>query len=115
VTGPADQPSEASPGDHTPPPGLQAERTTLAWARTALLCAGLALAAAHLADSGPERVLGLVVGGIVAVTGIAAAWLRMGHLASAVVPDPHVGSASPALLTASVVLADLAVLVILLS
>ncbi len=68
----------------------------------------------HLADSDRERALALVVGGIVAWAGILAAWLRMGHLSSAVTPRPIAPTASPALLAASVVLADLAVLVILL-
>jgi uncharacterized membrane protein YidH (DUF202 family) len=114
MTGPDEPPREAGPVDHGPPPGLQAERTTLAWARTALLCAGLAVTAVHLADSDRERALALVVGGIVAWAGILAAWLRMGNLASAVSPGPIAPTASPALLAGSVVLADVAVLVILL-
>ena len=114
MNAPGEARREVGPGDHTPPPGLQAERTTLAWARTALLCAGLAVTAVHLADSDVERALALVVGGVVAWAGILAAWLRMGNLSSAVAPGPNAPTASPALLAASVVLADLAVLVILL-
>ena len=114
MTGSGEPPREAGPGDRAPPPGLQAERTTLAWVRTALVCAGLALTAVHLADSGRERVLALVVGGTVAAAGILAAWLRMGRLSSLVAPPPVAPTASPALLAGSVVLADVAVLVILL-
>jgi hypothetical protein len=102
------------PDDHRPPRGLQAERTTLAWARTALVCAALATTALHLADTTAERALALVVGGVVATAGLSAAWLRMGGLHDPVEPPPSMPWVCPALLAGSVILADVTVLVIVL-
>jgi hypothetical protein len=102
------------PDDHRPPRGLQAERTTLAWARTALVCAGLAATTLHLADTTAERALALAVGGLVAVAGLSATWLRMGGLGDPVEPPPKMPGLCPALLAGSVILADVAVLVIVL-
>ena len=93
--------------------GLQAERTTLAWARTALVCAGLTAAAVHLAPSTAGRLVAALVGTIVAATGMGAAWVRMGGLA--LVPPAAAPRTSPALLTAAVVTADALVLALLLT
>lgn len=92
------------------PPGLQAERTTLAWVRTALVCGGLATVAVHVADSSAERVVALFLGALVAMSGLLAAWLRVGSLERALDPSPTMRTVCPTLLAASVVLADVAVL-----
>jgi hypothetical protein len=93
--------------DHRPPPALQAERTTLAWLRTGLLCAALVTISVRLAETDTERLVGAVVGGMVALSGLAAAWLRMGDLQHVIEVPPVVRPACPALLTASVVAANL--------
>lgn len=93
--------------DHRPPPALQAERTTLAWLRTGLLCTALATISVRLAETDVERVVGAVGGGMVAVSGVAAAWLRMGDLQHVIEVPPVVRWVCPALLTAAVVVAEL--------
>lgn len=97
----------SAPDDHRPPPALQAERTTLAWLRTGLLCTALVTISVRLADTDAERLVGVVVGGAVALCGLAAAWLRMGDLQHVIEVPPVVRRACPALLTAAVVVADL--------
>lgn len=88
--------------EHRPPPALQAERTTLAWLRTGLLCTALVTVSVRLADSTVEQLIGAVVGGAVAVAVLAAAWLRMGDLQHFVDVPPVVRWWCPALLTAAV-------------
>jgi uncharacterized membrane protein YidH (DUF202 family) len=63
----------------------QAERTELAWVRTVLAAAGLAAVAVRL--SGRDFGLGfaLVLGTLVAVPGLFAAWWRVGSLRE---PEP---------------------------
>lgn len=92
--------------------GLQAERTELAWVRTALACGALTTLTGRL-GGGPAPV-SYVLGAAVGATGIAAAVLRIGTLRRARVPA---GSPPPrlavALLAASVVAADLMGLVLI--
>ena len=66
----------------------QAERTELAWVRTVLACAGLAAVAVRL--SGRDFGLGfaLVMGALVAVPGLFAAWWRVGSLRDRPEPAP---------------------------
>jgi hypothetical protein len=104
----------SEPAEHRPPRGLQAERTTLAWVRTALVCAALATTAVHLADTTIERAAAVVVGGAVAIAGLTAAWLRMGGLHHVVEPPPAMPAVCAALLAGSVILADVTVLAIVL-
>ena len=113
--GDADDPAA---GEEGPDPGLQAERTELAWVRTALSCGGLALVATHLADDRLAFAVAALIGALVALPGLAGAGLRVGTLrggagrAGSTAPRP----ASPAaaqLLVATVVLADLVALVAL--
>ena len=101
-----------------PDRGLQAERTELAWVRTALSCGGLALVATHLADDRLGFALAVVVGALVAAPGLAGARLRVGTLRrrgrqGAGVAPTRASSAAVLLLMSTVVLADLVALVAL--
>lgn len=92
--------------------GLQAERTQLAWVRTALAAAALAAIAARLTASGPSLVLAGTFGLAVALPGATAAWARIRTLAR----QPTPGPAAPwtvALLATSLVLADVLALALL--
>jgi uncharacterized membrane protein YidH (DUF202 family) len=85
--------------------GLQAERTQLAWVRTALASGALAAIATRLTARGPSLVLAAVFGLVVALPGVAAALGRIRSLGRRPVP----GAAAPwtvALLAASLALAD---------
>jgi hypothetical protein len=93
--------------EHRPPPALQAERTTLSWLRTGLLCTALVTISVRLADTTTERRVGAVIGGAVAIAGLSAAWLRMGDLQHVIEVPPVVRRWCPALLTVAVVVADL--------
>jgi uncharacterized membrane protein YidH (DUF202 family) len=106
-------------GEDGPDPGLQAERTELAWVRTALSCGGLALIATHLADDRLTFAVAALVGALVALPGLAGAGLRVGALrggagrAGWTAPQPA-SRAAVQLLVVTVVLADLVALVALL-
>jgi uncharacterized membrane protein YidH (DUF202 family) len=93
--------------------GLQAERTELAWIRTALSCGALTTIAGHLGGGAVPGLVSAGLGGTIAAVGVAAAVLRIGTLRG---PTP----ASPprqavALLTASIVAANLVALALILA
>jgi uncharacterized membrane protein YidH (DUF202 family) len=85
--------------------GLQAERTQLAWVRTALAAGALAAVASRLTRGGPPLMLAVVFGLVVAMPGVAAALTRIHALERQPVPT----AAAPwtvALLATSLALAD---------
>ncbi len=91
-----------------PDRGLQAERTELAWVRTALSCGGLAVVATHLADDKFAAAGAVLVGAVVAVPGLVGFRLRIGRLRRGWSGPPRVaGAGAVRLLVATVVLADL--------
>jgi len=105
-------------GGEGPDRGLQAERTELAWVRTALSCGGLALVATHLADDRLGFAVAVAVGALVAAPGLAGARLRVGALRrrgrpGAGAPPVRASSTAVLLLVSTVVLADLVALVAL--
>ena len=94
--------------------GLQAERTQLAWVRTALAATALAAVATRLTGGGPSLVLAVVFGLVVAMPGGAAALARIRTLERQPVPR----AAAPwtvALLATSLALADVLALALLVS
>ena len=94
--------------------GLQAERTQLAWVRTALAAGALAAVATRLTREGPSLVDAVVFGLVVALPGAAAALARIQALGRQPVPR----AAAPwtvALLAASLALADALALALLVS
>jgi hypothetical protein len=95
------------PLDHT---GLQAERTQLAWIRTALATGALAALATRL-GGGPSTVLAIALGLIVALPGAAASLVRIRELQREPVPRAAPPS-TVGLLATSVVLAGLVALVL---
>jgi uncharacterized membrane protein YidH (DUF202 family) len=96
------------PGGREPDLGLQAERTALAWTRTALACAGLAAVSLRLVDRRVDLAAVLVIGAVVAVPGLAAAWWRLRDLRAG---QPHVPPRrSVALLALTIAVVDAAVL-----
>jgi hypothetical protein len=96
-----------------PPPGLQAERTELAWVRTALSGAGLALVALRVGPDPPPVPVALVTGAVVTALGLLACLLRTRSLAAR---GRTVAASTVAvvLLTASVTLAEVVTLALLL-
>jgi uncharacterized membrane protein YidH (DUF202 family) len=93
--------------------GLQAERTELAWVRTALVCAGLTTAMLHVADGATSDLVAVVAGLAVGGAGVLAAALRMRTLRRPVpAPPPRSGAA---LLAACVVAADALTLALMLA
>lgn len=93
--------------------GLQTERTTLAWTRTALACAGLAALAVRLVDRRAELVAVLAFGLVVALPGLAASWWRLRELRSG--PPHPPPRAAVALLAGTIAFVDAVVLVRLLT
>jgi uncharacterized membrane protein YidH (DUF202 family) len=92
--------------------GLQAERTQLAWIRTALAAGALAAVATRLTRGGPSLVFAIAFGLLVAIPGVAAAAARIRALQRQPVPS----AAAPwtvAVLTASLALADAMTLALL--
>jgi hypothetical protein len=90
----------------------QVERTELAWARTALACAGLAAVSAHLAGDDIGLALALALGTVVALPGLVASWWRIRGLRAH--PEPAAPrAAGVALLAGSVAAVDVVVLVLL--
>ena len=91
--------------------GLQAERTELAWIRTALSCGALTTVTAHLGGGSVPGIVSGGLGALVGAIGVTAAVLRIRALRG-------VGPAPPprravALLAASVVAADLVAVALL--
>ncbi len=94
--------------------GLQAERTQLAWVRTALAAGALAAVATRLTRGGPSLVLAVVFGLVVAMPGFAATLTRIQALQRRPVPR----GAAPwtvASLAGSLALADALALALLLT
>jgi hypothetical protein len=90
----------------------QVERTEMAWARTALACAGLAALSASGVNSGASAWVALVVGGLVAVPGLVASGWRIRGLRAAPQPNPP-RTLGVALLAGSVAVVDVVMLVLL--
>jgi uncharacterized membrane protein YidH (DUF202 family) len=104
MTGAADQNADTT--------GLQAERTQLAWVRTALAAGALAAVATRLARGGPALAQAMLFGLVVALPGAAAALARIRAPGRPPVPR----AAAPwtvALLAASLALADAVALALL--
>jgi hypothetical protein len=91
--------------DPPPPPGLQAERTELAWVRTALSGTGLALVAGRVGPAPVSLQVTLAIGVAVMVLGLAACLLRTRSLSSRTEPVAA-STVSVALLAASVTVAE---------
>ena len=94
-------------------PGLQAERTSLAWLRTALSCAGIAAVASRLTDAPGPRLAAVVAGLLVGVAGVTAWWLRSDRLHGAAPPEAPFACA--ALLAGAIAVADLVAVALLLA
>jgi hypothetical protein len=93
--------------------GLQAERTELAWIRTALVCAALTTVTAKLTHGSLPDAVSILLGLAVGAVGVSAAALRIRALRRPLpVSPPQVGVA---LLAGSVVAANLAALILILS
>lgn len=92
--------------------GLQAERTQLAWVRTALAIGALAAVATRLAGDAPSAVLAVGLGVAAALPGLAAAVVRIRALQRRAVPKAAPPS-TVALLATSLALADVLVLALL--
>ena len=107
------EPDAADGGEGERDRGLQAERTELAWVRTALVCAGLITAMLHVTDGTRSALAAVVAGLAVGGAGVLAAGLRMRTLRRpAPAPPPRAGVA---LLAACVVAADVLTLALMLT
>jgi uncharacterized membrane protein YidH (DUF202 family) len=89
--------------------GAQAERTEMAWVRTTLTCAGLAVAAIRFLGSLASTPVALAAGVAVALPGLVASWWRVTDLRSRPEPEPP-RLMGAALLAGSVVVVGLIVL-----
>ena len=96
-----------------PPPGLQAERTELAWVRTALSVTGLALVAGRVGPDPVSLPVAVALGVAVMALGLAACLLRTRSLSSRTRPVAA-STVSVTLLAASVTAADLVALALIL-
>ena len=96
-----------------PPPGLQTERTELAWVRTALSGAGLALVALRVGPDPASVPVALVTGVVVTALGLLAC-LRRTRSLSAHGPTVAASAVAVGLLTASVTLAEVVTLALVL-
>jgi len=96
-----------------PPPGLQAERTELAWVRTALSVTGLALVAGRVGPDPVSLPVAVAIGVAVMALGLAACLLRTRSLSSRTRPVAA-STVSVTLLAASVTAADLVALALIL-
>jgi uncharacterized membrane protein YidH (DUF202 family) len=105
--------ASAANGDEGDDRGLQAERTELAWVRTALVCAGLTTAMLHVTGGTTSDLVALVAGLAIGGAGVLASALRMRTLRRPVLaPPPRSGVA---LLAACVVAADVLTLALMLA
>lgn len=91
--------------------GAQAERTELAWVRTALAAGGLAALAARLIGA-DQVVAALLTGAVTALPGLVASWWRITALRRHAEPPPP-PVAAVTLLVATVVAVDVLVLAFL--
>ena len=94
--------------------GLQAERTQLAWVRTALAIGALVAVATRLAGDARPAVLAVGLGVTAALPGLAAAVVRIRALQRRAVPEAATPSTA-ALLATSLALADVLVLALLIT
>jgi uncharacterized membrane protein YidH (DUF202 family) len=91
--------------------GLQAERTELAWIRTALACGALTTITGQLGSASVPGIVSAGLGGAVGAVGVAAAVLRIRTLRLPTPAPPPRGAV--ALLAASIVAADLVALALM--
>jgi hypothetical protein len=89
-------------------PGLQAERTELAWVRTALACGALTTLTARLGGDAIPVILSAGLGTAVGAVGVGAAALRIRALRGPMPAAPP--RSATALLAASIVTADVVAL-----
>ena len=89
----------------------QIERTEMAWVRTALACAGLAVFAAHLSGDGISVYTAAAIGALVGLPGLVAAWWRVGALRATRRPAPP-RAVGVAALAGAVAVVDVLVLVL---
>jgi uncharacterized membrane protein YidH (DUF202 family) len=93
--------------------GLQAERTELAWIRTALACGALTTLTGRLAGGSVAAPVAYGLGAAIAATGVAAALLRIGTLRRAGGPGAPPPRLAVALLAGCVVAGDLVALALI--
>jgi len=106
------RPEPDDPDDEDATPGLAAERTGLAWVRTALAAAALATLVTRVGDDPVSVRLAAVLGAAVVVPGVAACVVRVAALRAGG-EVAVLRRRAAALLALSVVLADAVALVLI--